>query len=88
MAVVFDVGETLVDDTREWPAWADWLSVPPHTLSALVGAVVAQGLDNSEALRLIRTDEWSSAPEDDPRAIPHTRSMKMTWYRRTGPVHG
>ncbi|MBO2453758.1 HAD family hydrolase [Actinomadura barringtoniae] len=53
-AVVFDVGETLIDDTREWRAWADWLGVPPHTMSALVGAVTAQGRDNADALRLIR----------------------------------
>ncbi|WP_344902696.1 HAD family hydrolase [Actinomadura meridiana] len=53
-SVVFDVGETLVDDTREWGAWARWLGVPAHTLSALVGAVTAQGRDNADALRLIR----------------------------------
>ncbi|MFC6883606.1 MULTISPECIES: HAD family hydrolase [Actinomadura] len=52
--MVFDVGETLIDDTREWRAWSDWLGVPPHTVSALVGAVTAQGRDNAEALRLIR----------------------------------
>jgi hypothetical protein len=23
-SVVFDVGETLLDDTREWAAWSDW----------------------------------------------------------------
>ena len=53
-AVVFDVGETLVRDDRGWARWADWLHVPHHTLSALVGAVVAQGRDNADALRLIR----------------------------------
>ncbi|MFI0734284.1 HAD family hydrolase [Streptomyces sp. NPDC021225] len=53
-AVVFDVGETLIRDDRVWGAWADWLGIPRHTLSALVGAVVAQGHDNAEALRLIR----------------------------------
>jgi FMN phosphatase YigB (HAD superfamily) len=53
-AAVFDVGETLMDDTREWGAWADWLGVPAHTVSALVGAVTVQGRDNAEALRLIR----------------------------------
>lgn len=53
-AAVFDVGETLIDDTREWRAWAKWLGVPSHTVSALVGAVTAQGRDNAEALRLIR----------------------------------
>lgn len=52
--VVFDVGETLTRDDRYWAAWADWLDVPRHSLSALVGAVVAQGRDNADALRLLR----------------------------------
>ncbi|MFJ2906198.1 MULTISPECIES: HAD family hydrolase [unclassified Streptomyces] len=54
--VVLDVGETLVRDDRYWATWADWLDVPRHTVSALVGAVVARGLDNAEALRLLRPD--------------------------------
>ncbi|MFF8639130.1 HAD family hydrolase [Streptomyces pilosus] len=52
--IVFDVGETITRDDRYWASWADWLDVPRHTLSALVGAVVAQGSDNAEALRLVR----------------------------------
>ncbi|MFE6697663.1 HAD family hydrolase [Streptomyces sp. NPDC057718] len=51
---VFDIGETLVRDDRYWGSWADWLGTPRHTLSALVGAVTAQGLDNSEALKLVK----------------------------------
>lgn len=54
--IAFDVGETLVRDDRYWAAWADWLDTPRHTVSALVGAVVARGQDNAEALRLIRPD--------------------------------
>lgn len=53
-AAVFDIGETLVRDDRYWNNWADWLDVPRHTLSALVGAVVAQGRDNADAVRLLR----------------------------------
>lgn len=53
-AVAFDIGETLISDTRLWATWADWLGVPRHTVSALVGAVVVQGRDNADALRLIR----------------------------------
>lgn len=53
-SVVFDVGETLMDDTTFWGSWADWLGVPRHTMAALVGAVTALGYDNAEALRLIR----------------------------------
>lgn len=52
--VVLDVGETLTRDDRYWASWADWLGVPRHTLSALVGAVVIDGRDNSAALRLLR----------------------------------
>ncbi|WP_030615849.1 HAD family hydrolase [Streptomyces achromogenes] len=55
-AVIFDVGETLVRDDRYWASWADWLDIPRHTLSALVGAVVAQDRDNADALRLVRPD--------------------------------
>ena len=52
--IVLDVGETLVRDDRYWASWADWLDVPPHTLSALVGAVVVQGRDNADAVRILR----------------------------------
>ncbi|WP_030776613.1 HAD family hydrolase [Streptomyces sp. NRRL S-920] len=54
--IVFDVGETLTKDDRYWASWADWLKMPRHTVSALVGAVVAQGGDGQDALRLISPD--------------------------------
>ncbi|QOV38774.1 HAD family hydrolase [Streptomyces ferrugineus] len=50
--IVLDIGETITRDDRYWALWADWLDIPRHTLSALVGAVVARGQDNAEALRL------------------------------------
>ncbi len=31
-AVCFDVGETLIDETRHWGEWADFLGVPRLTL--------------------------------------------------------
>ncbi len=42
-AVVFDIGETLLDDTREYAAWADWIGIPRHTFSAVLGAITADG---------------------------------------------
>jgi len=42
-AVVFDVGETIVDETRAWSAWADWLGIPRLTFLAVCGAVIASG---------------------------------------------
>ena len=50
-AVFFDVGETLVDETREYGAWAEWLGVPPHTFSAMFGAVIARGGDYRETFQ-------------------------------------
>ncbi|WNI26982.1 HAD family hydrolase [Streptomyces sp. ITFR-16] len=54
--IVFDIGETLIRDDRYWASWANWLGVPPHTLSALVGAAVVQGQDSADALSLLRPD--------------------------------
>ena len=40
--VVFDVGETLVDETRMWGEWADWLGVTRLAFFAALGAVIAR----------------------------------------------
>ncbi|MGI5213394.1 HAD family hydrolase [Plantactinospora sp. CA-290183] len=53
-SVVFDIGETLLDDTRGFAAWADWIGVPRHTFSALLGALVAQGRNNAETFQYFR----------------------------------
>jgi HAD superfamily hydrolase (TIGR01662 family) len=53
-AVVFDVGECLVDETREYGTWADWLGVPRHTFAATFGAVIARGLDYRETFQAFR----------------------------------
>lgn len=54
--IVFDIGETLIRDDRYWASWANWLGVPPHTLSALAGAAAMQGRDSADALSLLRPD--------------------------------
>ena len=53
-AVVFDVGECLVNESREYGTWADWLGVPRHTFSAVFGAVIAKGLDYRETFQVFR----------------------------------
>ncbi|MFF6870260.1 HAD family hydrolase [Streptomyces sp. NPDC007910] len=53
-AVVFDVGECLVDETREYGTWADWLGVPRHTFAAVFGAVIAQGRDYRDVFQEFR----------------------------------
>ncbi|MEU1982331.1 HAD family hydrolase [Nocardia sp. NPDC019395] len=53
-AVVFDVGETLVDETREYGTWADWLGVPRHTFVSVLGAVIAEGRDYRETFQVFK----------------------------------
>lgn len=53
-AVFFDVGEVLVNETREYGTWADWLGVPRHTFSAVFGAVIAEGRDYRETFQVFR----------------------------------
>ena len=53
-AVSFDVGEVIVDETREYGTWADWLGVPRHTFSAMFGAVIARGLDYRETFQAFK----------------------------------
>lgn len=46
-AVVFDIGETIKNDDWEWGTWADWLGVPRHTFSAVMGGLRASGREES-----------------------------------------
>ena len=50
-AVVFDVGETLVDETRAWEAWADHLGVPRLTFLGVLGGAIARGDDHLAPFR-------------------------------------
>jgi FMN phosphatase YigB (HAD superfamily) len=53
-AVVFDLGETLSDETRSWAAWAEWLGVSHFTLFALVGSMIGEGRSHRDAFSLVR----------------------------------
>jgi hypothetical protein len=53
-AVVFDVGECLIDETREYGTGADWLGVPRHVFSAVFGAVIADGRDYRDTFQVFR----------------------------------
>ena len=51
---VFDVGETLVDESRMWGEWADWLEVTRLTFFAALGAVIADRQHHREVYALVR----------------------------------
>src|ERR1039457_6088607 len=53
-AVVFDVGETLVNESRQWRMWAEWLKIPDHVLFAALGAVIERGEHHHRVFDLLR----------------------------------
>ncbi|GAA4559413.1 HAD family hydrolase [Planotetraspora kaengkrachanensis] len=53
-ALVFDVGETLIDETRIWTRWADRLGVPRGTFIGLIGGMAALDRPLREAFELVR----------------------------------
>jgi len=53
-AVVFDVGETLVDETRHWSEWADWLGVTRLTFCAAFGVAIERDWHHRRVFDLVR----------------------------------
>ena len=53
-AVFFDVGETLVNEERQWGLWADWLGVTRFTFFAAMGAVIANNEHHSRVFDIIQ----------------------------------
>jgi HAD superfamily hydrolase (TIGR01549 family) len=53
-AVAFDIGETLIDETRIWSRWADRLGIPRLTFMGVLGGVAAQGRSHREVFEFFR----------------------------------
>ncbi|GAA1448186.1 hypothetical protein GCM10009602_38980 [Nocardiopsis tropica] len=51
--VVFDVGETLVDETRIFARWADRFGIPHMAFFGTIGGVIASGGTLTEGFRLL-----------------------------------
>ena len=64
-AVVFDVGETLVDETRLWQQVAKDAGVPAFTLMGTIGGLIARGEHHQRVWEVLETDpvpgDFSSA---------------------------
>ncbi len=72
-AVVFDVGETLVDETVMWERAADAAGVPRFTLMGVLGGLAARGEHHSQAWSLLGIDHPASSWDGDdfyPDALP------------------
>ncbi|MFE3452204.1 HAD family hydrolase [Nonomuraea sp. NPDC059194] len=53
-AVVFDVGETLIDETRIWSRWADRLGVPRLAFMGVLGGTAALERSHRDAFEILR----------------------------------
>ena len=56
-AVVFDVGETLIDETRLWERAADAAGAPRFTLMGVVGGLAARGEHHRRAWELLGVEQ-------------------------------
>jgi len=94
-AVFFDIGETLINETRLWSLFADWVGVPHMTMFGVLGGLISEGRDHRELLDILRPDlAWRDAvssfstqvgnaflPQDlYPDAIPALGMLKREGY--------
>ena len=83
-AVVFDVGETLVDETGMWARVAEAGGVTPFTLMAGLGATIALGRPHDDVWELLGIEQppgsWTM---DDwyPDARPCLERLRAAGYR-------
>lgn len=52
--LVFDMGETIFCDDASFGGWADWLGIPRHTFSAVLGGLRTLGRPTSEVFDVFR----------------------------------
>jgi HAD superfamily hydrolase (TIGR01549 family) len=73
--VALDVGETLIDETRFWAAWADLLAIPRLTFFAVCGAVIARGGQHWDVFAAFGRPDWRDlAPEHERRCGPFVQA--------------
>jgi FMN phosphatase YigB (HAD superfamily) len=83
-AVVFDVGETLIDETRLWERAADAAGVPRFTLLGIVGGLAARGEHHRRAWELLGVERppasWG-ADDFYPDALPSLEGLRRRGLR-------
>jgi HAD superfamily hydrolase (TIGR01662 family) len=91
--VCLDVGETLIDETRVWWAWADALEIPRFTFAAAMGGAITRGERHTEVFTLLGRPDWPDhweavqaayggfRPEDlYPDALPTLAQLRSCGY--------
>lgn len=95
--VVFDIGETIVCEDRQWAEWAEWLGVRPSVMFTVLGALIAEGKDHRFAFEILHPGfdfererqakeaaglSWKLAAEDlYPDAVPCLRTLSERGFR-------
>ena len=77
--VVFDVGETLVDETRMWERAADAAGVPRFTLMGVLGGLAARGRPHSDVWEIVGVGHPASTWEPCdyyPDALPAIEALR------------
>ena len=83
-AVVFDVGETLVDETAMWERAADRAGVPRFTLMGVLGGLAAREEHHGRAWPILGLDPPEAAWETAdfyPDALPCLDRLRDRGYR-------
>ena len=68
-ALVFDVGETLIDETRIWSRWADRLGVS------------ISGLARAEITEPLTTEQIATIKEEQPEWLHRERGLRAEVQR-------
>jgi len=92
-AVFFDIGETLISETRIWSHLAELIEIPPMTLFGVLGALIADRRDHRNLFDIVRPDlGWEGVvelfsnkdrylPEDlYPDAVPTLEALRKAGY--------
>jgi FMN phosphatase YigB (HAD superfamily) len=80
-AVVFDVGETLVDETALWESAADTAGVPRFTLMGILGGLAARGEPHSRVWEILGVERPATSWAGDglyPDSLPVLRRLRAS----------
>ena len=83
-AVVFDVGETLIDETMMWTRAAANAGVTPFTVMGVLGATIERGVHHNETWRILGVDHSEGTWVDEdwyPDAVPCIERLRDAGYR-------
>lgn len=83
-AVVFDVGETLVDETGMWTRAAENAGVTPFTLMGVLGSLIERGDPHDDVWAILGVDPPEDAWTTDewyPDALPCVGRLRAAGYR-------